>query len=415
MRFTDANAAALKLDRGKPDRIEFDDQRPGLGVRVRILAGNRIQRTWVVQLRVAGRSQRHDLGPVTATPARRARELADEIFAKVRKGGDPKAEKIANRDENLKTYGPLAAEYLALKEQSLRPRSYVEVARHLERYFERLDGLPARSVTGKLIDRELKRIADEHGPIAANRARRSLSALFAWALKKTRVDKNPVIETDKRIKEVSRDRVLSDDELKAIWTACADDDHGKIVRLLMLTGQRRDEVGGIAESELDRKGRVWSLPRERTKNGRPHNVPLADAALALLPAPRSGREFLFGRGAGSFAGWSRCKTRLDNRIKAANDGKGIPAWRLHDLRRTAASGMAKLGANLPVIEKILNHVSGSFGGIVGVYQHHDFADEKRQALEAWAAHVEELLSDKPSNVEKLVADNVVKIPRRRRR
>jgi integrase len=394
MKFTDASAAALKLERGKTDRIEFDDQRPGLGVRVRVLAGGRLQRSWVVQLRVAGRTQRHDLGPVTATPARRAREQADEIFAKVRKGGDPKAEKTDKRDESKKTFGLLAAEYLAMKQKALRPRSYVELARHLERYFKRLDGLPARSVTGKHIDDELKRISSENGLIAGNRARRSLNALFVWALGKGRVDKNHVIGTDKPLeKEISRERVLTDSELKSIWAACGDDDHGRIIKFLMLTGQRRDEVGGIAESELQRKLRLWSLPRERVKNGKAHDVPLPPAALALLPAPRPGRDLLFGHGNGSFSGWSRCKTRLDKRIKNASpNGKGIAPWRLHDLRRTVASGMAKLGVNLPVIEKVLNHISGSFGGVVGVYQRHDFADEKRQALEAWAAHVEKLVA-----------------------
>jgi integrase len=401
---TDEIARTLKLPHGKTDLIAFDKRRPGLGARVRVMAGGAVKRSWVVQLRVAGRSQRHDLGPVTATPTRRARELADEIFAKARQGHDPKAEKIDKRDENKKTFGLLAAEYLAMKQESLRPRSYVELARHLERYFKRLDGLPARSVTGKHIDDELKRIADENGRIAANRARTSLSALFAWALKKDRVNKNPVISTDRR-EEKTRDRVLTDSELKAIWAACGADDHGRIVRLLLLTGQRRDEVGGIAESELQRDLRMWSLPRERTKNGRAHDVPLSDAALALLPVHRPGRELLFGRGSGSFSGWSRCKTRLDKRIKNASpNGKGIAPWRLHDLRRTLATGLGDLGIAPHVVEAILNHVStvaSGKAGVGGIYNRSLYAAEKRSALDLWAQHVKKLATGGPTNVVKI--------------
>ena len=410
MRFTDSGAASLKLAPGKMDQIVFDSRRPGLGVRVRKMANGRIERSWVVQLRVGGISQRHDLGPVTATPTEEARAEANKIFADRAQGRDPKAERAAKLDENKKTFGLLAQDYLALKKKDLRLRTYVELVRHLERYFSRLEKLPARTVTGEHIDKELVRIAEENGPIASNRARRSLNAMFVWALKKGRVDKNPVIETDKQAKEVARDRILSDAELKAIWSACTDDDHGWIVRLLMLTGQRRDEVGGMRGSELHRDLRLWSLPSSRTKNGRAHDVPLSRLALTLVPKARPGRDLLFGQGEqGAFSGWSRCKVRLDKRIlKASPDGKGIAAWRLHDLRRTAASGMARLGISLPVIEKVLNHVSGSFAGVVGIYQRHDFADEKRAALNAWAAHIEELIAEKPSA-------NVVKIARRRRR
>jgi integrase len=291
-----------------------------------------------------------------------------------------------------------------MKQESLRPRSYVELARHLERYFKRLDGLPARSVTGKHIDDELKRIGSENGLIAANRARTSLSALFAWALKKDRVNKNPVISTDRR-EEKTRDRVLTDSELKAIWAACDDDDHGRIVRLLLLTGQRRDEVGGIAESELQRDLSMWSLPRERTKNGRAHDVPLSDAALALLPASRPGRELLFGRGNGSFSGWSRCKARLDKRIKNASpDSKGIASWRLHDLRRTLATGLGDLGIAPHVVEAILNHVStvaSGKAGVGGIYNRSLYAAEKRSALDLWAQHIKKLATGGPSNIVKI--------------
>jgi integrase len=150
---------------------------------------------------------------------------------------------------------------------------------------------------------------------------------------------------------------------------------------------------------------MWSLPRERTKNGRAHDVPLSDAALALLPVHRPGRELLFGRGSGSFSGWSRCKTRLDKRIKNASpNGKGIAPWRLHDLRRTLATGLGDLGIAPHVVEAILNHVStvaSGKAGVGGIYNRSLYAAEKRSALDLWAQHVKKLATGGPSNVVKI--------------
>jgi integrase len=167
----------------------------------------------------------------------------------------------------------------------------------------------------------------------------------------------------------------------------------------MLTGQRRDEIGALRWSEIDLSGEgVIHLPKERTKNRRPHMVPLSPAARAILATLREqagDREFVFGRGQG-FSGWSASKAALDAELPKMTD------WTLHDLRRTAATGMAKLGVNLPVIERALNHISGSFDGIVGVYQRHDFNGERREALDKWAAHVIALVG-KPKAVAKPVA------------
>jgi integrase len=190
---------------------------------------------------------------------------------------------------------------------------------------------------------------------------------------------------------------LSDVELKAVWQACEGLGwpFGPLIQLLILTGQRRDEVGSMRWAELDLAGRLWQLPKERTKNNVAHRVSLAPRAAAILEAlPRitGEQDFVFTtNGKTAASGFSRAKARID---KALPD---MPHWTLHDLRLTVASGMARLGVPLPVIEKVLNHVSGSFAGIVGVYQHHVFTDEKRQALEAWARHVEALISCGPSN------------------
>src|SRR5262249_41792900 len=157
---------------------------------------------------------------------------------------------------------------------------------------------------------------------------------------------------------------------------------GALVKLLILTGQRRSEVAGMRWSEI--KGDVWTLPADRTKSAKAHDVPLSRAALDILAdLPRIGEDFVLTvAGRGSFRGYAKGKCRLDALLPP-----DMPPWVLHDLRRSVASGLARLGVNLPTIERLLNHSSGSFAGIVGVYQRHDFAAEKKQAAELWACHV----------------------------
>jgi integrase len=186
--------------------------------------------------------------------------------------------------------------------------------------------------------------------------------------------------------------------LRNIWQAAEKigAPFGTLVKLLILLGQRRDETAGMRWSEIDLGARLWTITKERTKNNQPHAVPLCGSAIAILEAlPRiAGSDFILTTtGDTPSNGYSKGKLRLDALLPP-----DMPPWRLHDLRRTLASGMARLGVNLPVIEKILNHLSGSFGGIVGVYQKHTFADEKIAALERWAEHVEQIVSGKPAKV-----------------
>jgi len=186
-----------------------------------------------------------------------------------------------------------------------------------------------------------------------------------------------------------RERVLSDAELVALWRACCEGEFGKTVRLLILTGARRTEVAQMTRDELDLDAKVWKLPRERTKNGIPHEVPLPKQVLAVIEsAPRIvGSPYILTTNGRAAA----CDYNNNTRRLRALLPPDMSHWTLHDLRRTVASGMARLGVNLPVIEKCLNHISGSFGGIVSVYQHHNFAPEKRAALEQWGDFVEGLV------------------------
>ena len=215
----------------------------------------------------------------------------------------------------------------------------------------------------------------------AGRARATLSAFYVWAMQAGIVEANPVIGTAKPKESPSRDRVLSDAELAAIWKACGDDDHGRCIKLLVLTGCRRQEIGGIAFPEFNFEQGTWTLPAGRSKNGRAHTLPLLPAMLAIIKAvPRmASRDQLFGQRANGFTAWSRGKAVLDAR-------SGVKNWTTHDLRRTVATRMADLGVQPHVIEQILNHQSGHKAGPAGFTIESNYEREVRSALALWHDH-----------------------------
>jgi integrase len=221
--------------------------------------------------------------------------------------------------------------------------------------------------------------------------------MFTWAMRQGYVDVNPVVATGKAIEETSRTRVLSQLEISEVWNATHDDDNGRIVRLLLLTGQRRNEVGDMRWSEIDRAAKTWRLPANRTKNGLPLDVPLSSAALAVIETVpiREGRDLLFGEKAGAFRGWSKSKTSLDKRITEARvwfsgeQAASLEPWRIHDIRRTVVTHMNEhLGVLPHVVEAVVNHITGpSKMGVAGTYNRAVYAAEKRQALDRWAEYV----------------------------
>jgi integrase len=251
------------------------------------------------------------------------------------------------------------------------------------------------------------RVVDGGSPVAANRALTVVKTLFNWCVARDILAASPAQGVKPPTAEKSRDRVLDDAELKLVWEAVGQVGYpfGTMTRLLIATGQRRDEVAKMRWEEINFERRLWTLPRERVKADRPHEVPLSTIALEVLKTvPRlAGSPYvLTTNGAAPSSGFAKNKRKLDGLLPA-----DIPPWRLHDLRRTVASGMARLGVQLPVIEKVLNHRSGTFSGILAVYQRHDFADEKRAALEAWGNFVEGLVEGKP-------ASKVVRLREKRR-
>lgn len=243
----------------------------------------------------------------------------------------------------------------------------------------------------------LERIEAESGAIQANRVMQTLRALYNWVIREGRCERNPAAKLRSAIREVSRDRVLSDAELAAVWMAASElgEPFGPYVRLLVLCGQRRTETATARWRDIDLGSAVWEIPAAQNKQGRVHRVPLSTQAVELL---RSISRFTDDPGASVFSttmgakpvsGLSKVKTRLDKLIsEAAAKGRAVPVadWVFHDLRRTVASGMARLGVPPHVCEKVLGHEE-EIRGIAKVYNRFDYGDEKRRALEAWAEHV----------------------------
>jgi integrase len=392
MKLTQASIAGLELDSDKSEQRFFDDDLTGFALRVR--AGGK--RTWIIQYRnAAGKSTTKNLGSCKTLSLTQARQLAKRDLANVTLGSNPQKEKSAARIRAAETLGSFATKFLDHQRDRLKPRSFQQVDTHLTKHWAPLTSLSVHDITRRNIAVRLSEIAAERGAFAANRARATLSKFFTWAMKEGVAETNPVVGTNRQADEQARDRVLTDAELITVWQACRTDDYGRIVQLLILTGQRRDEVGAIAKTEL--VARSWLIPGKRTKNGLAHEVPLSDLAAGILKQAiaregRSGRDTIFGDGSGGFSGWSKAKAALDKRIEPKP-----AAWRVHDLRRTVATRMADLGVLPHVIEAILNHISGHKAGVAGVYNRALYSAEKRQALDLWAAHIEALLAGKPAS------------------
>jgi integrase len=302
----------------------------------------------------------------------------------VRLGRDPASEKSDAVARAAETLGAVVQLYLRYQTAHLRRRSYRELERHLLRYAKPLHGLQLAKIDRRAVAARIADVASLSGAATANRVRASLSALFAWAMRQGLLDTNPVSGTH-RAPEVSRTRKLSDAELKIIWDALGSDDYSTIIRLLILTGQRRDEIGSLCWSEVAADRII--LPPERTKNARGHRIPIVPAVRAILDGRERNGVFVFGRHvAKPFTGWGFSKAALDRRIAAA--GHQLEGWRLHDLRRSLSTGMhEQLGIAPHIVEAVLNHVSGHKAGVAGVYNRSTYEREVRIALTRWADHV----------------------------
>jgi integrase len=372
-----------KLSLGnRRDAIYFDESMPGFGFRIRQGAGGKISKQWIVQYRRAGSTRRLLLGPANVLTVTTAREAARKILARIALGEDPARERDEQRRKD--TFSATVAEYLANKATARRGETMRQVTRYLTKaYFKPLHSVPLDAIMRRDVAGQLVALQRRHGSTTAKLARTALSAFFAWAMEMGLAESNPVIGTPKPVKAPPRERVLSDQELAAVWQAGGNDDFGKIVKLLILTGCRRQEIGGMRWEEIDIERGIFALPAVRSKNNRALILPLPPPAVEIIATvPRLiGRRHLFGeRGYKGFSSWARFKSIMDKAVT-------IPPWRIHDIRRSVATGMANIGIFPHVIEAVLNHVSGHKAGIAGVYNLASYQAEVKDALLLWADHI----------------------------
>jgi integrase len=370
----------------KSDVVYWDVASPGFGVKVTPKG----RKVFVVLYRTGGagsKLRKYTIGPYGRVTLHQARVAAQKVFAAKLEGRDPAAEKreakrriVADRVEDL-----LEA---FIAQRLSQNRSAAEVSRLLRREVGKpwagrsIHEIGKRDVVGVI-----SAIEQRGAPAAANKTLKSIKTFLRWCVGRAILDQSPAEGVPLPAREVARDRVLNDQELAQVILAARKigGSYGGIVELLALTGQRREEVARLQKEELDLAQRVWTLPRSRTKNAKEHVVHLSKQSLNVLMRADKHGLFVFSLvGTKPFNEFSRAKRRLDQL-------SGVTGWRLHDLRRTCVSGMARLGIAPHVADKILNHQAGTISGVAAVYQRHEFLAERRAALDLWGAHIDGLL------------------------
>jgi integrase len=406
MKLTKHSVAELVLPPGKTEHVEWDDALPGFGLRLR-KSKRGVSKTYRIQYRV-GSHQRSKHLDVRKVKLEDARKVANKLFAQAHLGVDPAAEKAKARAVAAAaklTLASVADQYLAVKQQALKAGAYSESAfeaavRYFNVHWRPLRDQPIDSLKRADVAARLQELTREHGRSAAAKARYTLSALYTWAMGEGLCESNPVVATNNPEAGVlPRERVLSDSEIKAIWAACLDDDLGRIVKLLLLTGGRRDEIAALRWDEIDLETGLLTLPAERVKNRRTFTLTLPGLALNILRSvARRDGPCVFGDPRHGFTGWSAAKRKLDTRLAAA--GTPLPHWTVHDLRRSMRTGLGRLGVPPHIAELAINHVKS---GIVAVYDRYTYESEVAAALAQWAEHVMAIVEGRKSKVVPLRA------------
>ena len=381
MRLTEKTIKEL-VPPAKGNRITYDDEVPGFGIRVTRLGA----RAFVLNYVVEGRERRLTIGAWPVWSATGARRRAKELRIRIDQGEDPLGESQGRRQEP--TFAEVATEYL--ENHAAKKKSG-----HADKLYLDRDVLPSwgHLKAGDIRRRDVIRLVEAKAkatPIAGNRLLGIIRKLFGWAVERDLLATNPCLGVRAPARENRGDRVLSEDEIYRVWqaldSAAMAAECRLAVRLMLALGQRSGEVCGMLWGEVDIEGRMWSIPAERSKNGLAHRVPLTDTALELLrQAPRWGRFVCpssRGPGAVTVAG-------VSNAVKANLSHFGVAKFRPHDLRRTVASQIAALGFGRVVVGKILNHVDR---GVIAIYDRHGYDSEKRKALDGWDHRLRSIVS-----------------------
>jgi integrase len=374
------------------DVIYWDAAFPGFGLKVTPKG----RKVFVVLYRTGGagsKLRKYTIGPYGRVTLHQARVAAQKVFAAKLEGRDLAAEKrearrrvVADRVEDL-------LETFILQHVS-QNRSAYEISRLLRREMGKpWSGRSIHEITKRDVVDVISAIEQRGAPGTANKTLKVIKTFLRWCVGRAVLDRSPAEGVPMPAKVVTGDRVLTDGELAQVILAARQmsGPYGGIVELLALTGQRREEVAAMTWGELDLHRRVWTLPKSRTKNAKEHAVHLSEQSMAVLLRTTVRGPFVFTvLGSKPFREFSRTKRQID-------ELSGVTGWRLHDLRRTCVSGMARLGIPPHVADKILNHQSGTISGVAAVYQRHDFLDERNGALERWGAHIAKIVVDASSN------------------
>ncbi|HEY7086138.1 MAG TPA: tyrosine-type recombinase/integrase [Hyphomicrobiaceae bacterium] len=387
-KLTDQFIRSLQVPEAAKDVQAFDDELPGFGAR-KFASG---KTSLFVKYSVGTQQRRKTLGPWVAGTLPAIRKEAAVVVAQARLGKDVvgEARKAQHEAKKAKKLGELVSPYLELRERGdefwkpLREKSHREVTRYLEKSWKPLHDAPVNQITRQMVRDRRNELISESGAVSANRALAALSGLCGWAIEQEYIAGTNPTSDIKPLHQQGRDRVLSEEELVEIWIASGDDEFGRIVKLLMLTGQRRMEIGGLEWAELRLQRALIDLPERRTKNHKRHLVPLGKPALALIgEPPENPPTHVFG----NFVSWSAGKALLDKRILGHRE-RPLPHWTLHDIRRTFVTNMNELGFAEPhIVEAIVNHISGSKSGVAGRYNHAQYLEQRRDALDKWGRYL----------------------------
>lgn len=383
---------AIAVERMKPPaegRAEyFDTVLPGFCLRVT----DKGKKTWTLVYRFGGRLTRLTLGRYPVLKLDEAREVARQLLQALERGENPaemrRQEEAEKEETRRNTVASVVDEFI---ERYAKPknRRWADTRRVFENHvLPRWGNRPITAIGKRDVVELLDAVMDRGTPYMANHVLASVRKLFNWAAERGIIEVSPCVYIKAPAKVVSRDRVLGDDEIKRVWKAATAMDYpfGPLVKLLLTAAQRRDEVATMRWSEIDFDAAMWTIPRDKTKSGRAQEVPLSALALKLVKAlPRQSGPYLFSTLGGErpVSGHSKAKAKIDELSE-------VTEWRLHDLRRTAATNMARLGVPTSTISRVLNHAES---GVTAIYDRHSYLPEKRKALEAWAERLEELVRE----------------------